>query len=337
MLHKKNFSLKEYNTFGIDVLCTDFYEITLEDELLKLIEDRVFEKKFLLMGGGSNMLFTENFEGTVVYLNIQGTQILEENENEVVLRSQAGENWHQFVQYCVSKGWGGLENLSLIPGNVGTAPIQNIGAYGVEVKEVIERVWIMDLFTGKKEAVSAEQCQFDYRNSIFKNEWKGKKAVLAVDFKLNKKHELKTTYGAIQQELEQMGVSQVGIAELSRAVINIRSSKLPDPKELGNCGSFFKNPVVHKSSAEALLNKYAEMPFYPLPNDQVKIPAGWLIEQAGWKGKREGNVGMHAKQALVLVNYGGASGPELWAHAQKVQASVMEKFGVWLEPEVNVI
>ena len=284
------------------------------------------------------MLLTKDIEALVVHLDIKGISIDNEDENAVYLTVNSGENWHKFVLWCISNNYGGLENLSLIPGNVGTCPIQNIGAYGVEVKDTITKVEGLEIETGKLVSFSNEACKFGYRNSIFKNSHKGKIILTSVGFKLTKKnHLLNTSYGAIESELIAKNITKPSLKDISDAVIAVRKSKLPDPKEIGNSGSFFKNPVITKSEFLKLQKEYPKVPSYNVSKTEVKVPAGWLIEQVGFKGKRFGDYGVYEKQALVLVNYGNASGKEIYELAQKIQETIMQKFGISLEIEVNVI
>jgi UDP-N-acetylmuramate dehydrogenase len=292
----------------------------------------------LILGGGSNILFTADYPGLVILNNIKGITATNLDNGNFLVTAGAGENWHQFVLHTVSMGWGGLENLSLIPGTVGAAPIQNIGAYGVEVKDVIHNVEAVSLKDGSIVTFSATDCHFGYRDSIFKRTAKGQYVITAVSFKLTKNPTLHTSYGAIEDELKKNKITQPGIAEISQAVINIRTSKLPDPKKLGNAGSFFKNPEIDEQQFLHLKSIHTGMIAYPSATPgKMKLAAGWLIEQCGWKGKRIGHVGMHEQQALVLVNYGGATGKELLTHAECVRDSVLEKFGVLLEMEVNIL
>ena len=332
---QENISLKEYNTFGIDVNAKRFVSITSVYQLQQLIKE---EKDIFLISGGSNMLLTKDIETLVVHINFKGISIDQQNHNDVYITVNAGENWHEFVLWCVSLNYGGLENLSLIPGNVGTCPIQNIGAYGVEVKDTITKVEAIEIKTGKLVSFSAEECQFGYRNSIFKNKAKGKYILTSVSFKLTKNnHKLNTSYGAIESELSSKGITNPTIKDISDAVITIRQSKLPDPKEIGNSGSFFKNPVISKEHFEKLQKNYPSIPSYVISDTEIKVPAGWLIEQSGFKGKRFGNYGVHEKQALVLVNYGDASGKEIYELAQKIQRTIKDTFDINLEIEVNII
>lgn len=332
---QENISLKEYNTFGIDVNAKRFVSITSVYQLQQLIKE---EKDIFLISGGSNMLLTKDIETLVVHINFKGISIDQQNHNDVYITVNAGENWHEFVLWCVSLNYGGLENLSLIPGNVGTCPIQNIGAYGVEVKDTITKVEAIEIKTGKLVSFSAEECQFGYRNSIFKNKAKGKYILTSVSFKLTKNnHKLNTSYGAIESELSSKGITNPTIKDISDAVITIRQSKLPDPKEIGNSGSFFKNPVISKEHFEKLQKNYPDIPSYVISDTEIKVPAGWLIEQSGFKGKRFGNYGVHEKQALVLVNYGDASGKKIYELAQKIQRTIKDTFDINLEIEVNII
>ena len=330
-----NVSLKNYNTFGIDANAKRFVSV---DSLYALQQILKEEKDVFLISGGSNMLLTKAIEKLVVHLNLKGISIDNENENDVFLTVNAGENWHEFVLWCIDNDYGGVENLSLIPGNVGTCPIQNIGAYGVEVKDTITKVEAVAIETGKLVSFSNEECEFGYRNSIFKNQAKGKYVIVSVSFKLSKnKHVLNTSYGAINTELEQQNILNPSIKDISNAVIAIRQSKLPDPKEIGNSGSFFKNPVISKAHFQELQKQYATIPSYPISATEVKVPAGWLIEQSGFKGKRFGDYGVHEKQALVLVNYGAANGADIYALAQKIQQTIKNNFNIDLEIEVNII
>ncbi|WP_369047654.1 UDP-N-acetylmuramate dehydrogenase [Tenacibaculum sp. UWU-22] len=334
MTIQQNISLKNYNTFGIDVTANRFVTVTSVYELQQLLQT---EKELFLLSGGSNILLTKNINKLVVHIDIKGISIDRENHNDIYITVNAGENWHEFVLWCVSQNYGGLENLSLIPGKVGTCPIQNIGAYGVEVKDTITQVEAIEIETGKLVSFSNPNCKFGYRNSIFKNEAKGKYIVSSVSFQLTKnKHHLRTLYGAIETELASKNIKSPTIKDISDAVIAIRKSKLPDPKEIGNSGSFFKNPVISKSHFLKLQKQYPSIPNYPISDSQIKVPAGWLIEQSGFKGKRFGNCGVHEKQALVLVNYGNATGDEIYALAQKIKQTITQNFGIDLEIEVNV-
>lgn len=334
---KENFSLKPYNTFGIDVKAKHFVEVTGLAQLQKLLALSAYPKRFII-SGGSNILLTKNIDTLVMYINLKGIRIVEEDEETVIIKVMAGENWHNLVLWTLDQGYGGLENLSLIPGNTGTAPIQNIGAYGIELKDVFVDCEAMDIKTHELEAFGKQDCQFGYRDSIFKNEAKGKYIITSVKLRLTKKnHALHTFYGAIETELKTMGVVTPTIKDISDAVISIRSKKLPNPSEIGNSGSFFKNPVVSKKTFEKFRRKHPNAPFFELENKEYKIPAGWLIEQCGFKGKRFGDAGVHEKQALVLVNYGNAKGAEILELAEKIQKTVEDTFGIRLTPEVNII
>ena len=339
---QQNISLKPYNTFGIDAIASRFVSV---DCFFSLQEILTQEKDVFLLSGGSNMLLTKNINKLVVHINSKGISIDRENENDVHITVNAGEDWHDFVLWCISQNYGGLENLSLIPGYVGTSPIQNIGAYGVEIKDVITKVEGIDISTTKRVEFSNVDCAFGYRNSIFKNELKGKVVITSVSFKLSKKqHQLNTNYGAIEQELAAKNIINPTIKDISDAVIFIRQSKLPDPKKIGNSGSFFKNPVISSKQFKKLQDKYPNIPFYKIAaankkdtTFSYKIPAGWLIETAGFKGKRFGDCGVHEKQALVLVNYNNASGADVYKLAKKIQETILATFKITLDIEVNVI
>lgn len=333
----QNASLKSYNTFGIDVHAKSLISITDLNELISVLKKNYAEELFIL-GGGSNMLFTKNIETNVVHINIKGIEVISETKDYVYVKANAGENWHEFVLYTLENNWGGLENLSLIPGNVGTSPIQNIGAYGVELKDNFVSCEAIDIQTLEVKNFTAEECEFDYRNSIFKEKVKGKYIITSAVFKLTKNnHKLLTKYGAIENALVQMGVANPGIRDISNAVIKIRQQKLPDPKKIGSSGSFFKNPVISLEEFKLLNEQFPEMPNYPIGANSIKIPAGWLIDNAGLRGYRKGDAGVHKNQALVLVNYGEATGEEILSLAQKVQADILNKYNIQLEPEVNII
>ena len=330
-----NISLKVYNTFGIDVSAHQFIEINSLSELKEVINTT---EEFFVLGGGSNLLLTKDIEKLVIHLNLKGIKIIKETYKDILIEVAAGENWHEFVLWCISQNYGGVENLSLIPGNVGTAPIQNIGAYGVEQKDTMYELKALEIASNQFKTFKNEDCNFGYRNSVFKNDLKGKYIITSVTFKLTKKKcHLNTSYGAIQSELEKNEISSPTIKDVSNAVIAIRQSKLPDPKEIGNSGSFFKNPVISTSDFKHLLSKHPEAPHYKISDKEVKVPAGWLVEQCGFKGKRYGDAGIHKKQALVLVNYGNATGKEILELSKRIQKTVLEKFGIALEAEVNVI
>lgn len=333
---KFNYSLKPCNTFGMDVKAAIFTKLTDESELpalLRMIHQA--STPILFLGGGSNVLFTRDFEGMVVGVSTKGIEIIDQDEEFVFVRGMAGENWDDFVQYCVRHGFGGLENLSLIPGNVGSSPIQNIGAYGVELKDTFYMLDAVSLRTGEFREFFAEDCAFGYRNSVFKNELKGQYLILSVTFRLRKRPLLNTAYGAIGAELEAMR-EMPSVKAIAQAVCNIRRSKLPDPEVIGNAGSFFKNPVVSHAHFEKLKSDHPEIPAYP-GEQGVKLAAGWLIEQCGWKGYRDGDAGVHERQALVLVNYGKATGMQILDLSKRIIDSVYSGFSVILEPEVNIL
>ncbi len=335
---EKNIPLKPFNTFGIAVNANYFIEINDEIELISILKnDKYKALPKLILGRGSNVLFTSDYQGLVIKNAILGIETIAEDDDSVVLKVGAGEIWHQLVVYAVDKGYGGIENLSLIPGTVGAAPMQNIGAYGVEVKDVFESLEALNKETLKIETFRFEDCQFGYRQSIFKNKLKDKYIITAVSLKLSKHPILNTSYGAIEEILASEGITSPTIKEVSQAVIKIRQSKLPDPTEIGNAGSFFKNPTIGAIDYEGLKAEYPEIPGYEQPNNAVKVPAGWLIENCGWKGKTLGEIGVHKNQALVLVNYGNGKGVDLKNLALDIQQSVSEKFGIELEMEVNVI
>jgi UDP-N-acetylmuramate dehydrogenase len=339
-----NKSLKRLNTFGIDVTAKYYTEINSVEDFRELIADKKLQaEERLILGGGSNILFTKNFDGLVIRNCIPGIEVISETQNEVIVKATAGEIWHRFVMYCIDKNYAGIENLSLIPGFVGAAPMQNIGAYGVEIKDVFHELEALNMHTGESVKFKIEDCNFGYRESVFKNKYKDEFLITSLSLKLTKigaphaVYRFRTDYGDIQHTLREMMVQEYTIKAISDAVIKIRSSKLPDPQQIGNAGSFFKNPVIGKDLYESLVTKYPVMPNYPQKDGHIKIPAGWLIEQCGWKGKVVGNTGSHKAQALVLVNYGHATGAEIWQLAQQIQQSVKEKFGIELSVEVNII
>lgn len=332
---QQNISLKPYNTFGIEAIAQQFASFNSADDLAGLLEE--YGNPSLILGGGSNILLTKNINGLVLKNDITGIETVAEDDNHYYIKAGAGENWHGFVTNCIAANRAGVENLSLIPGNVGASPMQNIGAYGVEIKEVFHALEAYHLQDKTIVSFSAADCGFGYRESVFKRKYKDQFVILNVTYRLNKKAVYHTSYGAIQEELEKMGVKELSIQAISQAVINIRSSKLPDPKQVGNAGSFFKNPEVPMAQYESLKNSFPAIVGYPLPNGQVKLAAGWMIEQCGWKGYRKGDAGCHAKQALVLVNYGNATGHEVYALSDAIVTSVEDRFGVTLEREVNII
>lgn len=334
---RENYSLKKHNTFDIDVKCKYFIESDQEDELLEFVTSYELKpEEFLILGAGSDFLFTGDFEGTVFYPSMKGIAVIGEDGGSVLLRVGAGVVWDDFVAWAVEHQYGGVENLSLIPGHVGASPVQNVGAYGMEAGERIRRVEAIDIEKGEKVILEAEACRFAYRDSIFKQEWKNKFIITSVVFELSKNPVFRLNYGSVNEEVEKLG-GGISLATIRQAVINIRRAKLPDVKVLPNGGSFFKNPVVTKANAEALKREYADLPVYPVDEEQVKLAAGWMIEQCGWKGRTLGNAGVHDKQALVLVNRGGASGVEVAHLANEIKKSVFIKFGIWIEPEVYVM
>jgi UDP-N-acetylmuramate dehydrogenase len=351
---KTNVSLKPYNSFGFDAVAKYFIEINDIDALRQLVTTPEFEKeRHLILSGGNNILFQNDvFDGLVLYINTKGIEILQEDENEVIVRAQAGEDWPEFVRFCVRKGWHGVENLAHIPGKVGAAPVQNIGAYGMELKDSFLQCEAMELINGKTKVFTKEECQFGYRESIFKSELKGRYVITSVDFLLKKNAPLHLEYGNIKAYLEQNGIESPTLQQLHDAICAIRDAKLPDVKQIGSAGSFFKNPVIERAQFETLLKEYPMMPHYDEPNGKVKVPAGWLIEHCGpstpstgsgtagtasWKGWRDEHVGVYDKQALVLVHYGGGKGEDIVELAQKIQDSVEEKFGIRISPEVNFV
>jgi len=333
----ENYSLKRHNTFGIDARAKYFFEFTEPDDLLVFLSANksLKEEKLIVIGEGSNILYLNDFDGVVIHPNIPGIQIVKEDRQNIWMEVGAGEVWDEFVQYAVDFGLGGIENLSLIPGSVGAAPVQNIGAYGQEVGNVVAQVKGFDLNTRLNRDFSKEQCEFGYRSSIFKSSLKDRFIITTVVFKLEKFPELILNYGQVEEKAKLKG--EINLKTIREAIIEIRQSKLPDIKELGNAGSFFKNPEVDSKFAEQLKSRFENIPVYPAKNGKTKLAAGWLIEKAGWKGVREGEVGVHEKQALVLVNYGNATGQQIYNLSEKIKQSVFEKFGVELEREVNCV
>ncbi len=332
---QQNISLKAYNTFGIDVSASRFVTVTTHEELIDVLKGN--DLPLLILGGGSNLLLTKNFEGLVIKNNFSGIEKVAEDADNITLKVGAGENWHNFVLHCIENNYCGIENLSLIPGNVGASPMQNIGAYGVEVKDVIVSVEAIRISDYTVCNFDNSACNFGYRSSVFKTSEKGKYFISAVTFKLSKTPTINTKYGVINSELEKMGVSNPTIKDVSNAVINIRQSKLPDPKKIGNSGSFFKNPVISSQDKDNILAKFSDAPNYVQENGTFKMAAGWLIEQCGWKGKVVDCYGVHDKQALVLVNFGGAKGNDIYQLSEDIIKSVKAKFDITLEREVNII
>jgi UDP-N-acetylmuramate dehydrogenase len=338
---RENVSLRPFNTFGIDVRARRLAAFTNLEELQQLLErsegkEEKGNLRPLILGGGSNLLFTKDVDGWVLKNGIPGITAAGNRDEKVLVRAGAGENWHGFVMHCLSQGWSGMENLSLIPGNVGASPMQNIGAYGVEIASIFEELEAWDMEDRKVVHFNRSDCAFGYRESFFKKEGRNRFVILNVTYCLDTVPTLHMAYGAIREELEKMGVHSPGPRDISDAVIHIRSSKLPDPKVTGNAGSFFKNPEVSKPVYQALKEIHPDAVGYPIPDGGVKLAAGWLIEKAGWKGFRRGDAGCHPKQALVLVNYGGATGNEIWQLSQEILDDVHRKFGVKLDREVNI-
>jgi UDP-N-acetylmuramate dehydrogenase len=332
-----NISLKPYNTFGIDVNAKSFVSVATTEDLVTILKTQL-NQSFFLIGGGSNMLLTQDINDLVIHINLRGKQIISEEANHTFIKCNAGENWHDFVLWTINQNLGGLENLSLIPGNVGTSPIQNIGAYGVELKDHFYSCEALNIENLEIETFHNKDCNFSYRNSIFKKEVKGKYVILNVTFKLTSTHHhLKVDYGAIKDQLKHNNITKPTIKEISKAVIAIRESKLPDPKKIGNSGSFFKNPIISTAAFNELVKNFPKAPSYKVSDIEVKVPAGWLIETAGFKGKSFGNYGVHKNQALVLVNYGGATGNDILKLSQLIQETVKRIFDIDIEAEVNVV
>ena len=337
MTIQNNFSLKKYNTFGIEAKAKQFVAVHSIEDLNTILKEHQSEPKFIL-GGGSNMLLTQDIQALVIHIDLKGKKVLKEDDDFVWVESQAGENWHEFVLWTIDQNFGGLENMSLIPGNVGTTPVQNIGAYGTEIKDTFVSCDAMTIATQEMKTFTKEDCHFGYRESIFKHEAKDQFIITSVVFKLTKRnHKINTSYGDISKELEKQNVTTPTLKDVSNAVIAIRQSKLPDPAALGNSGSFFKNPIIPKEQYEKAHALHPEMPHYVVSETEVKVPAGWLIEKAGFKGKRFGDAGIHKNQALVLINYGNATGQEILAVSRDIQSTVLKEFGIAIEAEVNVI
>lgn len=337
MIIKRNhYSLLAYNTFGIDAKTDTFIEYASTEELKQILSEKeTMPHPFLHIGGGSNLLFISDFKGTVLHSSIKGIEIVERSGEYVIIRVGAGEVWDDFVAFCVEQGWSGVENLSLIPGEVGASAVQNIGAYGVEAKDMIDKVEAIEIETGKERIFTNKDCCFSYRQSIFKNELKGKYAVTYVTYRLRERPQFNLEYGNIRVELQKY--PEINLKNIRKAIIAIRKAKLPDPKIEGNGGSFFMNPIVTRRQYEQLKQLYEDMPHYDVDENRVKVPAAWMIDRCGWKGRTMGRAGVHDKQALVLVNKGGAIGKEVVRLSQAVQASVKEIFGIEIHPEVNFI
>tara|TARA_B110000459_G_C16609487_1_gene495387 strand:- start:1870 stop:2886 length:1017 start_codon:yes stop_codon:yes gene_type:complete len=334
----ENYPLKKLNTFGINVKSKYLVEVNSTEEILEIIESEKFKNfKKLVLGGGSNVLFTKDYNGLIILNKIKGKKVTYQDADSVKLLVGAGENWHELVMYTVEKGWGGIENLSLIPGNTGTAPMQNIGAYGVEIKDTFVELEALEISTGKIEKFNKEKCKFAYRESIFKNEKKNQYIILNITLELNKNPKLSVNYGEIKNDLKNKNIHLPTIKDVSEAIISIRKRKLPDPKKIGNSGSFFKNPVVNFNKLKKLKEKHPNIVNYPINKNEFKIAAGWMIEKAGWKGKTINNYGVHKNQSLVLVNYGDAKGIEIYNLSKKIIVDIEEKFGISLVREVNII
>ena len=334
----ENYPLLKLNTFGIDIKAKYFTSINTINELIEVTKTNVFKDlELLILGGGSNILLTKDFDGLVILNNIKGKEIIDQNQQSIFLKIGAGENWHELVMYCVDNGWGGIENLSLIPGNTGTAPMQNIGAYGVEIKETFVELEALEISSGKIVKFNNSDCEFGYRESVFKNKMKNQYIILNITLELKKNPVLNINYGDVKAILESQNIKNPDIKEVSNAIISIRQSKLPDPKKIGNSGSFFKNPIVSLNLLELIKKKYPNVVNYEINENEFKIAAGWLIERAGWKGKKFNNYGIHEKQALVLVNYGLANGMEIFELSEKIILDIKDKFGIKLEREVNII
>jgi len=332
---RKNISLKKYNSFNIDVNAKEFVEVNSKDELIE-IANRTKDKNVLYLGGGSNILFTRDFDGIVIHLNIKGVQFEKTNSDETVVQANAGENWNNFVEFCIKNNLGGIENLSMIPGNVGSAPVQNIGAYGVELKDVFLTCEVFNKNDFSIKTYNLEDCKFEYRNSIFKEN--KNLIILSVRLKLkNKNHKINSSYGGINDELKKLKISKPTIKDISNVVCSIRKRKLPDPKIIGNAGSFFKNPVVKKDKLEWIKKYFNDVPSYKLDDKNYKIPAAWLIESAGLKGKELDGFGIHKTQPLVLVNYGGAKGDDIYKLSLSIKEIIFKIFKIELETEVNII
>ena len=337
MLIQESYPLKHLNTFGMDVSARHYAEISSRDDLSGIFDDPGFAANpHLVLGGGSNLLFRGNYDGTILHIRLRGKKIVAENKDNVYLEAAAGEPWDELVAFCVENGWGGLENLSLIPGQAGSSPIQNIGAYGVELKDHFHSLEAWCKKTGEVKIFNREDCRFAYRNSFFKGEGKGKYIILSVTFCLDRNPVIRTDYGGLLRELKSMGCSSPDIADVRTAVCKIRESKLPDPEITGNAGSFFKNPVVPEKTYRQLKKTHPGIVAFP-ENSGMKLAAGWLIDQEGWKGYRDGDAGVHPKQALVLINHGKATGTDILNLASRIQESVKKHFGVTLEPEVNIV
>lgn len=336
---KSGIDLSTYNTLGVSAVASQFVDVKSVDQLINLFRNGFFDDHYpFVLGGGSNILFLDDPSQPIIKVSITGKKIVEDQPDSVKVEIGAGENWHDFVTWTVENNLGGVENLALIPGTVGAAPIQNIGAYGVELDQVFDSLELFDLEDGTFKKFGKNKCRFGYRDSIFKQELKGKIIVTRVTLNLTQdNHAIEDSYNSLQSYLKEKEINEPTIRDIYEAVIDIRTSKLPDPKLIGNAGSFFKNPVIDNEQFQVLQSRYSDMPNYKLNDDEVKIPAAWLIEKAGWKGKRVGDVGTYENQALVIVNHGNATGSEIFKFSKKIQESVLDKFGIELIPEVNII
>ena len=330
-----NFSIKDYNTFNIDVKSNKFISINTEDQLINYLTKNKGQEDILFLGGGSNVLFSKDYNGTIVHLSLKGKEIIEESDDNIIVEVCSGENWHEFVMWSIENNYGGIENLSLIPGNVGAAPIQNIGAYGVELKDVFDSCRVLSRESNEIENFNKDRCEFNYRSSIFKSKEKNKYVILSIRLKLSKEpHSFNLTYDSLK---EKFNSKEINLSNISEEIIKIRKSKLPDPKKIGNCGSFFKNPIIESKKLEKLLQKYPKLPYHKSENGFYKIPAAWLIEKIGFKNKSLGDVGVYTHQPLVIVNNGNASGSDILKFANSIKSSVREVFNIKLEEEVNII
>ncbi len=334
---QKNVDLAPHNTLNVSANAKLFAELHSQNQLRQVLQFNESDNPVFILGGGSNILFVEDYDGLVLQINIAGKEVVKEDNKHIWLQIGAGENWHTTVQYCVEKGWGGIENLSLIPGKAGATPIQNIGAYGVELQQVFDSLSAIDLMNGSKHVFHKKDCKFEYRDSIFKRDWKNKFAITDITLKLDKEPRLNTSYGAIKTKLEENEIENPTISDISKIVIEIRNSKLPNPTRLANAGSFFKNPVIDDRAFQQLKVEFPNIPGYAINETKTKVPAGWLIEQTGWKGKVIGKVGTYRQQALVIINHGNASGKEILKLAQKIQTTVADIFDIELVPEVNIV
>ena len=330
-----NFSIKDYNTFNIDVKSNKFISINTEDQLINYLTKNKGQEDIFFLGGGSNVLFSKDYNGTIVHLSLKGKEIIEESDDNIIVEVCSGENWHEFVMWSIENNYGGIENLSLIPGNVGAAPIQNIGAYGVELKDVFDSCRVLSRESNEIEHFNKDRCEFNYRSSIFKSKEKNKYVILSIRLKLSKEpHSFNLTYDSLK---ERFNSKEINLSNISEEIIKIRKSKLPDPKKIGNCGSFFKNPIIESKKLEKLLQKYPKLPHHKSENGFYKIPAAWLIEKIGFKNKSLGDVGVYTHQPLVIVNNGNASGSDILKFANSIKSSVREVFNIKLEEEVNII